>query len=270
MKQSAINLSVVAAFAMAASGAANAQLSEVGGFGQSTNSSANFSYMPGRYMQWNSGSTFQAYCIDPFTGTAFPGTYAQMTLDAFTTGGTSSSYASQIGRVSYSSFGLSKSTTAQTQVRNDIKELFGWAYSDATSGNTAKAAAFGLVLWEIVMQNWGTSTNAYSATSGTFTTLGGDGTLNNFTTSEATSADKVEYWVDQYLKALNGTIGWTTVLGAGASLKDWNYTVYFAGESPRSQTFISVTPRTVAVPATLALAGVALLALAGVRRKQAR
>jgi hypothetical protein len=243
MNHRAYFLGTLAAVSLTIAGGAQAQLSDVGTFGRSTVSSASSGYSPGRYMKWAGGDTFQAYCIDPYTGTAFPGTYSQMSLDAFTTGGSSSSYASQIGRSNYSSFGLSNTAATQTQFRNDVKELFGWAYTDAaTTGSTDKAAAFGLVLWEIVMQNWGTG-NQYSATSGTFTTKGRDTTTGNYGSTASGSTDKVEFWVDQYLKALNGTISWTSVLGSGATLKDWNYTVYFDGVSPLSQTFISVTPR---------------------------
>jgi PEP-CTERM motif len=268
MKLITITRLTVAAVSLCAAVGAQAQLSDVGGFGQATYSSASQGYSPGRYMKWNGGATFQAYCIDPYTGTGFPGTYTQMTLDAFTNGTTGSGYAQQIARGGGYT-GLSNSSTAQTQVRNDLKELFSWAYADAaTTGNTAKAAAFGMAVWEIVMQNWGTGGNAYSRTAGSFTTTGGDTTSGNFGSTAALSTDKVEYWVNQYLSALNGSIAWTSVLGnPSATAKSWNYTVYFDGLSPFSQTFISVTPSGVPEPATAALVGLALLGVAAARRK---
>jgi len=258
----------VAAFAatMALTTGASAQLTDHGAFGQTTYSSGG-TYTPGRNMKWASGATFQAYCIDPFTGTSFPGTYSQISLDAFTSGA-GSGYAEQVSRGGGYT-GLSTSNAVQLQVRNDIKELFGWAYQDAaTTGNTAKAAAFGLVLWEIVMQNFGAlpSASSYSRTAG-FTTTGGDTTSGNFGATVASSTDKVEFWTEQYLRALNGTTAWTTVLGVGATLKSWNYTVYYDGLSPLFQTFIRVTPGTVSAPATLALVGIGLVGLAALRRK---
>jgi hypothetical protein len=271
MKQSSLALISAAVVGLFAAGGASAQLTDVGTFGRNTVSSASSGYTPGRNMQWSGGATFQAYCIDPHTGTGFPGTYSRISLDTFTNGTATSEYASQVGRSTYSSFGLVSTATAQTQVRNDIKELFGWAYQDAaTTGNTAKAAAFGLALWEIVMQNWGAGFNSYSRTTGTFTSTGGDTTSGNFTSSASTSTDTVEYWLDQYLRALNGSVSWTSVVGASATLKSWDYTVYFDGVSPVSQTFISVTPSRVSAPATVALAGLGLLGVMLSRRKPAR
>lgn len=246
---------------LAISTGASAQLQDVGGFGQSTVSSASNGYSHGRLMKWNGGATFNAYCIDPYTGTALPGSYDVISLNTFTSGA-GSQYAQQLGRLGGYA-GLDAGANAQLTVRKDIDELYRWAYSDVlSSNNTAKAAAFGLVLWEVIMQGSGNGTttggnggSTYSRSSASFTTTGGDGTNGNFGATEALSTDKVEFWVDKYLTALNGN-SWTTTLGF-ASATNWNYTIYF-DNTPASQTFITATRQGVPEPATLALAAVGL------------
>jgi len=259
-----------AAVVLAASGAASAQLTDVGTFGQNTMSSASSGYTPGRLMKWNNGATFNAYCIDPYTGTSLPGTYTPMTLDSFTNGTTTSGYAGQIARGGYSAFGLSNSANAQMTVQKDIKELFSWAYTDATSGNTAKAAAFGLALWEIILQNGaavgGNGGTAYSRTTGSFTSTGGDSTSTNFGATAAASTDTVEYWFNSYLTALNGNT-WTSLLGGSATQTNWTYTVYYDNVAPVSQTFIRVGPQGVPEPATLALVATALFGVCRFSRR---
>lgn len=264
------------AFALGVVGAvagAQAQLTDVGSFGQKTYSTASNGYKPGRLMTWNGGDTFQAYCIDPYTGALLPGSYVTMSLDAFFgSGDSSSAYASQISRSGYSSQGLSTSQASQFKVRDDLKELFSWAYVDPST-STARAAAFGLVAWEIVLQNWGSNGDSYSRTAGTFTTKGGDWTSGNFGSTELASTDKVEYWVDQYMKALNGTVTWASVLGSGATQTNWTYTVYF-DDSPNSQTFVTAKQapggdQNVPEPVSAGLVGLALLGLRAARRKAA-
>jgi hypothetical protein len=253
------------AAAVAASGSASAQLYDQGSFGQATYSSVSSGYAPGRSMKWNNtGTAFNVYCIDPYTGTSLPGSYSTMSLASFTDGTGTSGYAQQIGRGgSYT--GLSVTGASQTLVRNDLTELFSWAYTDATSGNTAKAAAFGLAVWEIILQNGGTTGTTYSRSTGSLTSNGGD-TINN-NAGTGVGQDAVEYWLNAYLAALNGNT-WTTLLGGSATATNWNYTVYFDNVSPVSQSFIRVTaPGTVPEPTSVALVALGLLGAAGVARR---
>lgn len=249
-------IKVSAAVALALSfGGASAQLADVGPtIGTTTNygvnnGGASGTYAPGRRMTYNGGSTFNAFCIDPGTGTSLPSAYSTMSLDSFLSGLATSAYQQQITRSGYGTWtGLSSSAATQTLVRNDLKELFSYAYNDAISSAT-KAAAFGMAIWEIILQDGGAAGTTYAKTSGRLTSYG----------STTASVDSVDTQTDAYLNALN-TGNWS---GLGlATATNWNYTVYFDATSPFSQTFLSVSapggPTGVPEPGTAALAALAL------------
>ena len=252
-----IKISATLAVALAF-GSANAQLTDVGPtLGTTTNYGVNNggatgTYAPGRNMTYNGGSEFRAFCIDPGTGTILPSAYSTMSLDSFLDGSAASAYQQQITRVnqngtSYANTwsGFSTSAATQTLVRNDLKELFSYAYNDAISSAT-KAAAFGMAVWEIILQDGGATGTSYAKTTGRLTSYG----------SSTSSVDSVDTQTDAYLNALN-TGNWS---GLGlATATNWNYTVYFDSSSPFSQTFISVTTPGVPEPGTAALAALALL-----------
>jgi hypothetical protein len=247
-------IKVSAAVALALSfGGANAQLADAGAYGTSTNygvnnGAASSTYSPGRNMTYNGGSQFRAFCIDPGTGTILPSAYSTMSLDSFLDGSATSGYQQQLTRAgsSYSTTwpGLSVTTATQTIVRNDLKELFSYAYNDALTSAT-KTAAFGMAVWEIILQD-GTNGTTYARTSGRLTSYGSTAANDN---------DVVEQQTNSYLSALN-TGNWS---GLGlATATNWNYTVYFDSTSPFSQTFLAVTTPGVPEPGTAALAALAL------------
>lgn len=264
---------VAVAALLAVAGAASAQtttLNYYGSAGSSTSYSVNGgsswgSYSPRVTLGVNSSSTFQAYCIDPMTGATFPNSFTVISgLDNYF-GGTNSSYASQIARSGYSSMGLSNDAATQTTVKNNLNELFSYAYNDSLV-NATNAAAFGMAVWEIILQDGSANNSAsgFAYNSGRLRNRGTDSTYNN---------DAVEARTSAYLSALSSNswgTGATTGLGAAAT---WNYTVYFDGSSPVAQTFIRVTPGgpggNVPVPATLALAGLGLFMVRRARAKSA-
>ena len=222
------------------------------GFNGATTSSG--SYAPGRQSSYNGGSNFWAFCIDPKTLTTNPlGNYSTISLDTFLDGSATSAYKQQLtrpGQTYTTSFtganALSVSSATQTLVLNDLKELFSYAYTDAISTPT-KAAAFGMAVWEIILQDGGSSGTTYAKNSGRLTSFGSSSSNTNDTVDQQTSA---------YLSALN-TGNWSG-LGLGTAT-NWNYTVYFDVDSPFSQTFIGVTTPGVPEPGTAALAALALL-----------
>ena len=197
------------------------------------------------------GSTFWAFCIDPATGTSLPNPYSTLSLASFLNGTSTSGYAQQMGRSGYSGFsGLSTSSTTQSRVQSDLMELYSWAYNDAMSSAT-KAAAFGMAIWEIILQDGSSTGTTYAKTTGRMNSYG----------SSSSSLDSVDSQTDAYLSALN-TGNWTGLLGAAATQTNWTYTVYFENiASGASQTFLRVTttPTGVPEPATLALAGLGIL-----------
>jgi hypothetical protein len=233
-------------------GGASAQLADTGSFGTNTNygvnnGAASSTYSPGRNMTYNGGSNFRAFCIDPGTGTILPSAYSTLSLDSYLDGTTTSAYQQQITRSGYGTWsGLSIAGATQTLVRNDLKELFSYAYTDAL-GSATKTAAFGMAVWEIILQDGGAGGTTYARTSGRLTSYG---------STSANDNDVVEQQTNTYLSALN-TGGWA---GIGlATATNWNYTVYFDGTSPFSQTFIGVTTAGVPEPGTAALAALALM-----------
>lgn len=228
------------------------------------------SYAPDRKLS-DGSSTFWAYCIDPLTSADWTQTYSTTTLDDFLNGTTTSGYASEIGRTGYSGYGLSNSSAAQQRVLSDLKELFSWAYNDSQTTST-KAAAFGMAVWEIVMQDGGLNadptptTYSSGSTGGRVRTAGSDSSFNN---------DAIETATGNYLTALNSN-NWTTLLGSGAAQTNWTYTVYYDPTSPFTQNFIKVTaPSTPSTPSapepgSLALVGLALTGAYQARRRLGR
>jgi MYXO-CTERM domain-containing protein len=223
------------------------------------NGAASGNYAPGRQFTYNGGSNFWAYCIDPGTGTILPSAYSTMSLDSFADGSATSAYAQQISRSGYGTWtGLSTSSASQAVVKNDLKELFSYAYNDAMS-SANKAAAFGMAIWEIILQDGGALGNTYARSTGRLTSYG---------LTTATDNDAVETQTNTYLNALNSG-GWAGI-GLGTAT-NWNYTVYYDSTSPFSQTFLGVTTPGVPEPGTAALAALALFGAARFsrRRKQA-
>lgn len=184
MTQHLIKISAAIAVAFALGSAGAQTLSATGNvlgtntfYGTNNPTVGTSTYAPGREMTFNGGSPFWAFCIDPGTGTALPSTYSTMSLDSFLNGTATSAYQQQLGRTGYTGTwtGLTTTTATQTLVRNDLKELFSYAYNDALSSAT-KAAAFGMAVWEIILQDGGTGGTTYARTTGR---LGSYGSTND-------------------------------------------------------------------------------------------
>lgn len=288
----------VAAVILVLAGSASAQttgLGQVSTGGQSTfystNSGASWgTYAPAQQLRTGTqgpapnytftadgSAPFWAYCIDPLTGVTFPNTFTVLSsLDSYfatsTANQTTSNYATQLARTPYVNHGgLSNTYATQTAVKNDIVELFSFAYANTfnTNGtiNSVNASAFGMALWEIILQD-GTPSN-YSTSLGRVRSRG---------TTNAYDTDAVETKTKQYLDALSGAnVNGTgsTWASLGLSAQSYTYTVYFDnGLAPGGvgQTFIRATPggpnsNPTPAPATLALAAAGLFIAARMRAK---
>jgi hypothetical protein len=214
-----------------------------------------------------SAQQFQAYCIDPRTTANFSYEYATTDLNTFFTGGAggyaSSAYHNQLNNGKYANLlsGGKDNLAGGTAVRNNLNELFSYAYADSLQSDT-NATAFGLAVWEIIMQDGSSATSGFSATTNQFRAKGSTNALDN---------DAIESRFNTYLSALNAANeagGWSNI-GLG-SKSNYSYTVYYTSAPSFGQNFIRANPTgSVPVPGSLALAGIALIGMVRVRRSKA-
>lgn len=206
------------------------------------------------------GTQFMAYCIDPRTGAGFPNTYQKTSLDSFFGVGVpaasyaASGYSQQLQRSVYSDMTAKNTQANALVVRNNLDELFSYAYADSLS-SAVNAAAFGLAVWEVIMQDGA----SFGRTTGEIRT-------------QSTGTDpSVITKLGQYLSALSAApaseaTAWSSAVSGPR--KSYSYSVYFDTSSPFSQNFIRATENRVPVPGTLALAGFALAGMVVVRRRK--
>lgn len=235
------------------------------------NTSGGTTYVSSRGVQILRESTsaqmFQAYCIDPKTAANISSNaYATTDLDTFFTGGaggySTSGYHKQLTNGNYNTLVANgkDDLAGGTAVRNNLNELFSYAYADSLQSGT-NATAFGLAVWEIIMQDGTSASSGFSASAGQFRARG---------LTSANDNDAVQARFNTYLSALNSANeagGWSSI-GLG-SKTNYSYTVYFDAVSPYSQNFIRANPTSsVPVPGSLALAGIALIGMVRVRRSK--
>lgn len=214
-----------------------------------------------------SAQQFQAYCIDPKTTTNFSYEYATTDLNTFFTGGSggyaSSGYHNQLNNGKYANLlsGGKDNLAGGTAVRDNLNELFSYAYADSLQSGT-NATAFGLAVWEIIMQDGTSASAGFSATAGQFRAMG---------STNANDNDAIQSRFNTYLSALNAANeagGWSNI-GLG-SKSNYSYTVYYTSAPSFGQNFIRANPTSsVPVPGSLALAGIALIGMVRVRRSKA-
>lgn len=228
------------------------------------------------YTSGGSSSTFWAYCIDPRTNAGFPSTsYTSSSLASFLNGTTGSAYAAQVGsNTNYNGLNLggannTEAAIKQAAVFTNLVNLYSHAYLDAIGSasptanqpaTSAKAAAFGMAVWEIIMQD---NSGGFSRTTNNMRSNG----------SSNSGSDDIDTWTNAYLSALNNN-SWTSVNGTNLSATtNFNYTVWYDVPSPGKQNFLQVSlpgsGLNVPEPGTIALVGLALIGATRLSRRRA-